>query len=246
MKRMTKALAALMIMVALVFAAGCKHETDPTNQGGNGAGVDDKDTITVSGSHSGHDYVDLGLPSGTLWATCNVGAISPVDFGDYFAWGETAPKGTFFWFNYRYSNEDDAKMTKYCNDSDYGYNGFTDDLTSLQPTDDAAIASWGDGWCIPTKDQWEELNQNITGVWIPINGVLGALFCASNGNSLFLPAAGCRWVDELFGNGCYWSSSLCTDNPTCAWEFDFDSDQYSVGGNRRSRGVPIRPVRSTR
>lgn len=78
-------------------------------------------------------YVDLGLPSGTLWATCNVGADTPEGYGDYFAWGETQPKTTYNWSTYRYCNGDYVKLTKYCGNSSYGYNGFTDDLTVLQP-----------------------------------------------------------------------------------------------------------------
>ena len=93
------------------------------------------------GSGDEHAYVDLGLPSGTLWATCNVGADTPEGYGDYFAWGETQPKDVYNWSNYQYCNGSHDQLTKYCNNSSYGYNGFTDNLTTLQPGDDAATAN---------------------------------------------------------------------------------------------------------
>ncbi len=84
---------------------------------------------------NGHAYVDLGLPSGTLWATCNIGATKPEEYGDYFAWGETSTKDTYDWTTYKYSKGDEDELTKYCDDSDYGYNygynGFTDSLNTL-------------------------------------------------------------------------------------------------------------------
>ena len=98
-----------------------------------------------------HEYVDLELPSGTLWATCNVGATNPEDFGDYFAWGETegvnSGKHDFEWSTYKYYkiNGNVEGLTKYCSNSRYGYEGFTDSLTVLAFTDDAATANWGWG-----------------------------------------------------------------------------------------------------
>ena len=137
------------------------------------------------------DWVDLGLPSGLLWATRNVGATSPEDYGDYFAWGETQPNKHFYdGFSYIYMERGDHGflLTKYCNDPLFGYNGFTDNLTILQPGDDAATANFGGR--TPTKEEWEELMNNTTATWTTQNGVNGLLFSAINGNSLFLPAAG--------------------------------------------------------
>ena len=105
-------------------------------------------------------WVDLGLPSGTLWATCNVGANAPEEYGDYFAWGETQSKDYYYWDTYQYCMGSSATMTKYCNKSNYGYNGFTDNLTTLLPEDDAATANWGTDWRMPTRDEWDELFQN--------------------------------------------------------------------------------------
>lgn len=97
-----------------------------------------------SGTANGHEWVDLGLPSGTLWATCNVGANKPEDYGDYFAWGETTTKSTYNWDTYIYANGPINKLTKYCNNANYADNGFTDNLTTLQGRDDPAT-SWGSG-----------------------------------------------------------------------------------------------------
>lgn len=212
---------------------------------------DDKEFTTKeggNGTYNGHDYVDLGLPSGTLWATCNVGATTPEEYGNYFAWGETTTKTTYDWSTYKYCNGSDNQLTKYCTVSHSGYNGFTDNLTTLQPTDDAATANWGSGWCMPTYDQWVELDQNTTQDWTTQNGVNGRLFTASNGNSIFLPAAGERYGEVLDGASRYgvcWSSSLSTELPEGAWGFYFGSGSYYMGlGEGRSMGNSVRAVRS--
>ncbi len=204
--------------------------------------------ITLDGGSNGHEYVDLGLPSGLLWATCNVGADSPEDYGDYFAWGETQPKDIYNWSTYQYCMGSNSTLTKYCNNSSYGYNGFTDDLTTLLPEDDAATANWGADWRMPTKEEWQELLDNTTRIWTTQNGVDGRLFTASNGNSLFLPAAGYRYYSSLYdagSKGDYWSSSLTTDSPSVALDFLFGSGGYSVNGSYRSDGLSVRAVRSS-
>ena len=193
-----------------------------------------------------HEYVDLGLPSGLLWATCNVGADTPEAYGDYFAWGETQPKSTYNWSTYQYCNGSRNRLTKYCSNSSFGYNGFTDNLTTLLPEDDAATANWGANWRMPTKEEWQELRYNTTYVWTTQNGVNGRLFTANNGNSLFLPVAGSRWDDELHNAGYYgkyWSSSLGTDNPRGAWNLSFDSYFTYEDFNNRYYGFSVRPVR---
>ena len=201
-----------------------------------------------NGTYQGHNYVDLGLPSGTLWATCNVGATTPEGYGDYFAWGETQPKPTYKWSTYQYCNGDYNKLTKYCSQSEYGYNGFTDNLITLLPEDDAATTNWGSGWRMPTSEQWEELRQNTTNTWTTLNGVNGRLFTASNGNSLFLPAAGSRW--EVFSKdgdyGFYWSSTLSPLASFGAVYFIIYSNNSPVSDNYRFHGWSVRAVRSAR
>lgn len=204
-------------------------------------------SFTTLSSGGGHTYVDLGLPSGLLWATCNVGADSPEEYGDYFAWGETQPKSDYSSSTYQYCMGSSTTLTKYCTDASYGYYGFTDNLTTLQPSDDAATAQWGSGWRMPTKEECQELLNNTTHVWTTQNGVNGRLFTATNGNSLFLPAAGYRGGTSLHGagtSGYYWSSSLDTDNPIKAWYPYFGSGGCNVGNGYRFDGQSVRPVRS--
>ena len=204
-------------------------------------------TVTGCGKKNKHEYVDLGLPSGTLWATCNVGATTPEGYGNYYAWGETTKKTTYSWSTYKWSNGSGTTPTKYCNDSDSGHNGFTDDLTELQAVDDAATANWGSGWKTPTSEQWQELKNNTTSTWTTQNSVNGWLLTASNGNSIFLPAAGSRWDDELYDAGSfglYWSSTLYTSNPINAWRFYFNADDFDLNYyDYRGFGQSVRPVR---
>ena len=215
------------------------------NQGGQNNGDDNGGN---SGDTTG-DWVDLGLPSGLLWATHNVGATNPEDYGDYFAWGETTTKSVYNWETYAYCSGDYKRLTKYCNSSSYGNNGFTDNLTVLQSGDDAATANWGNGARTPTDNEWTELISNCAGAWVTQNGVSGYRFTGRNGNTLFLPAAGRRWGDELDDAGSYgdyWSSSLYTGYPILAWRFHFSSDGARVVGDYRLGGFSVRPVRSAR
>ena len=205
-------------------------------------------TLDSGGVIGGHEYVDLGLPSGLLWATCNVGANAPEDYGNYYAWGETAPKSNYSWSTYQYSMGYYNTLTKYCAQSNYGYNGFTDNLTTLLPEDDAATANWGSNWRMPTQAEFQELLDNTTVTWTTRNGVNGRLFTASNGNSLFLPAAGCRDYGGLSGAGslgCYWSSSLSTVYPEDAWGLFFTSGYCSVEIFSCFSEQSVRPVCSS-
>ncbi|MBR5725498.1 MAG: leucine-rich repeat protein [Muribaculaceae bacterium] len=198
-------------------------------------------------SFAQHEYVDLGLPSGLLWATCNVGAASPEDYGDYFAWGETQPKDYYDWSTYQHCMGSFSTLTKYCYGSNYGYNGFIDYLSTLEPSDDAATANWGGNWRMPTQAEWQELIDNTTVTWTQQGGVNGALLTASNGNSLFLPAAGCRYGSNLSYGGYfseYWSSSLETDGSYFAWYYVFSSSDCSQLYTHRSDGRSVRAVRS--
>ena len=245
MKRFTKVLAAIMLMTAAFIAAGCTKTDDPNNGGNNDGG----NGGNGGGNQNNHEYVDLGLPSGTLWATCNVGADTPEGYGDYFAWGETTPKTVYTWESYIYAegtSDDDPGLTKYCSYSDDGYNGFIDNLTTLLPEDDAATANWGADWRTPTDEQWGELRGNTTYTWITLNGVNGRLFIAANGNSLFLPAAGNRRGSELYNDGRigdYWSSDTFT---TIAGGIRFSSNFTDDEGNPRFMGQSVRAVRAVR
>ena len=199
-------------------------------------------------NNSSVKWVDLGLPSGLLWADRNVGASSPEDYGNYYAWGETAPKEVYDWTTYAYGNDLD-QLTKYCNDSDYGLNGFTDNLTTLQASDDAASANLGGKARTPTRGEWEELLSQTTYGKVSRNGVRGLLLTGRNGKSIFLPAAGHRIGSSLSNageNGYYWSSTLYTDDPDDAWNFDFYSSGQGMFNNRyRDYGFSVRAVRAS-
>lgn len=217
-----------LLALLMVFAVSCTKELKDNN-----------------GTLDGHDYVDLGLPSGTLWATCNVGADTPEGYGDYFAWAETQTKGTYDWDTYKYANGSRSMLTKYCCDSVHGYNGYTDNMTILLPEDDATTVNWGGDWRIPTREQWQELLDNTTCIWTTRNGVNGCLFTASNGNRLFLPAAGLRFgngFDNSGSHGYFLSSSLDMRDPSCAWFFGFNSNYQVTDGTYRVGGFSVRPV----
>ena len=198
---------------------------------------------------SSENWIDLGLPSGLLWAECNIGATTPEGYGDYFAWGETSTKETYAWNNYKYSNGMYYELTKYCNKSSYGYNGYTDDLTILQPADDVATQELGNGARIPTKEEWEELRDNTSSKWTTQNGVKGYLFTASNGQHLFLPAAGYRPYERLDyegANGFYWSASLNENSPDEAWYIVLGSSSHNMSNSGyRQNGVTVRAVRAS-
>ena len=192
-----------------------------------------------------HEWVDLGLPSGTLWATCNVGANSPEEYGDYFAWGETEPKTDYSWSAYKYCMGSYDTMTKYCT-SNYGT---VDNKKELEPSDDAATANWGSGWQIPSLGQCDEL-LNIdytTKTWTAMNGKEGwHIISKSNGNSIFLPAAGGRGGTSLNDTrryGYYWSRSLYTGNSGCARYLGLRSSNISMYYANRCYGFSVRPVR---
>lgn len=218
-----------------------------TNEVGTSYGVDKSLTTYEEGNA---DWVDLGLPSGLLWATHNVGADAPEDYGDYFAWAETEPKDYYGWDNYKYCCYNygyySTGLTKYCTDSTYGWNGFVDNLTTLLPEDDAATVNWGIGSRMPTANEWSELINHCPSIWTTQNGVEGRLFTGSNGNSLFLPATGFSSDSSVGSRGDYWTSSLTITNPDDAYAGSISSNSCSVnnGGNRVIEHA-IRPVRSS-
>lgn len=190
--------------------------------------------------------VDLGLPSGTLWADRNIGADTPEECGDYFAWGETEPKAIYSWSTYKWCNGGEETQIKYCSDSEYGLNGFTDNKTTLDAEDDAATANWGDAWCMPTKAQLQELGDNCTWNFTSTtNDVRGCKVTGPNGNSIFLPAAAYR-KNDIYGAtgiyGYYRSSSLHESYPCNSWELFFYEKYDYINNNPRCYGYPVRAV----
>ena len=206
--------------------------------------------VEITSFHSGGEkWVNLGLPSGILWATCNVGANNPEEYGDYFAWAETQPKSVYSGYNYIYyifENTWHYGYTKYCPNSDYGYNNYTDNLTILQPCDDAAAANYGGR--TPTEMEWRELRDNCTSTWTTLNGINGQCLTGPNGNSIFLPNAGYRYEGELRNVGImgqYWSSSLNINDLQTAWEYTDSGNDYIYQASRPN-GLSVRAVHSAK
>ena len=187
--------------------------------------------------------IDMGLS--VKWANCNIGAIHPEEYGDYFAWGEIDPQiqNYYVWDTYKWCNGSSNSLTKYNTNSSYGT---VDNKISLDLEDDAARANWGGSWRMPTDAEWTELRENCTWTWTTRNGVNGRLVTSNtNGNSIFLPAAGTRNNGLLYsaGNmGTYWSSSLSIDGPFNADDVIINSDSVYKFGASRSVGLPVRPV----
>ena len=195
-----------------------------------------------SGTINGHEYVDLGLPSGIKWATCNVGASSPEDYGDYYAWGETKTKSNYTWKTYKWCNGSYKTITKYCTDSSYGR---VDNKTVLEPEDDVAHVQWGGSWRIPTRAEQDELREKCTWVWTTLNGIEGYKVTGPNGNSIFLPAAGYRNgtdVNDRGTHGYYWLSSLNSYGCFIAFYLYFTSSEYDWHSFDRYNGQSVRPV----
>lgn len=198
---------------------------------------------------NGHPYVDLGLPSGTLWATCNVGASSPEEYGDYFAWGEVEPKSTYADDNYAwgsYTNiPPDLGMTKY---------NTTDEKMVLEPEDDAAHVNMGGEWHMPTSAQCQELIDNTISAWTDNwNGteVTGIVFTSTaNTNSIFIPAGGEKFnnLTTDVGERLLLLTSSRHNNPGAMWFMygaSFDDGPYECFveyDSTRSYGTPVRGV----
>lgn len=198
---------------------------------------------------SNHPHaIDLGLPSGTKWACCNVGASRPTAYGDYYAWGEIATKTNYDRSTYKWG-ETAFELTKYCDNPDFGENWHTDNKTVLDPEDDVAHVKWGGQWRMPTKEQIEELCNNTKEKWIENykgTSVNGCLFTATNGKSIFLPAGGERDDTQLYSAyaGFFWSSSLVSGWPGSAYGLGFGSGEVFVDyRNDRITGRTVRPVR---
>lgn len=197
-----------------------------------------------------HQYIDLGLSSGTLWATCNVGANNPQDIGKFFAWGDTVGHGKdvsdgylFDWEHYIWCevSGDDTSFTKYCSDSSRGKDGFTDGEYELAPEDDAAYMNWGSEWRTPTKEQFDELQSECNWTLTTYHDVKGYEVTGPNGNTIFLPETGWRLDDMLLDGGAYWSRSTDPDDVGGAFYLGWDDwGTYLYGG--RLDGQCVRPV----
>lgn len=206
----------ILAIIAGAMMVSCNPDDDDSNNnnGGNNG----------NGQHNGHEYVDLGLS--VKWATCNVGATSPEDYGHYFAWGETRPKE-------KYTKENSLTYGKQMSD------------ISGNAQYDAATANWGGDWRMPTNYELGELRDECIWTWTMQNGVEGCNVKGPSGNSIFLPAAGLRFGSSLYcagEGGVYWSSAPSDSYSGDAWNLGFDSSGQYVYWRIRSDGISVRPV----
>src|SRR5574344_2517870 len=176
------------------------------------------DTITPG------EAIDLGLS--VKWASCNVGATTPEGCGGYYAWGETEEKSDYSWSAYKYYN---------------GFSGAYKNIGSnISGTQyDVAHVKWGGSWRMPTHEEFQELCNKCTSTWTTYNGVSGYKFVGTNGNSIFLPAAGSRWGTDVYrqgSNGCYWTGTICSYKSDIAWRLNFDLANLIPGYNNRILG----------
>jgi len=202
----------------------------------------DSITFTEPQAVSTHEYVDLGLS--VKWATCNVGAEKPEDYGDYFAWGETVPKSDYSWSTYKFTTDGGDTFTKYTGS----------DKTVLDAADDAATANWGGDWRMPTLDEQKELLDNCTWEWqeegnTAFGGVAGMKVTSKKtgytDKYIFLPASGYRYgasLSDAGSLGYYWSATLRADNAKRAYHLYFYSGDQDWDSVNRCYGRAVRPV----
>ena len=206
------------------------------------SGDDDNTTVTPgTPTVTAGTAIDLGLS--VKWASYNVGATKPEEYGGYYAWGETEEKSDYESYTYKYCNGSITSMTKYCT---YSSQGTVDGKTTLEPEDDVATVKWGGTWRMPTRAELDELRNSCTWTWTTLNGVNGHRVTGPNGNSIFLPFAGYRNGQEVRGRGSYgdyWSSSLFSDYSYYAYGLYFYSVYYDwINDFYRCYGLTVRPV----
>ena len=229
--------AAVMFMGNDSKPAGSSENPSSPTEADQAAMMEVVQPVSLTGTHENHEWVDLGLPSGLKWATCNVGSSRPGDYGNYYAWGETSTKGDYSWSTYEWYDNSTSTITKYNAD---------DKKKKLDVSDDAARANWGGDWRLPTEKEFQELRENCTWEWTTQNGHKGyKVTSKQNGQSIFLPAAGWRYgADEGFvgSYGGYRSSTPLESDAYRAYCLYFDEDSHLVYWYKRYGGRSVRPV----
>ena len=223
----------LILSIITLFFAGCKKD-DVFKKGD----VFKEGDVFYNGiAPDGHAWVDLGLPSGLKWATCNVGANSPEEYGDYFAWGETTTKTEY---------TEDNSMTYGLSYSELQSQGYIDGNGNLTSQYDAATANWGGDWRMPTEAEQEELLNKCTWTWTTKNDIKGYKVTGPSGASIFLPATGDRRGSSLYyagSRGYFWSSTLFDNyDDSKAHSLGFISSDHGMYINYRDYGQSVRSV----
>lgn len=194
-----------------------------------------------------YEFVDLGLPSGLLWATKNVGAVNPEDYGYYFSWGETYLKESYYWNTYSYCNGSSNTLTKYCFSTEFGE---VDNKYVLDENDDAVRVNWGENWRLPTEQDAMELYNSCSWAIGNLNGIRGCYITGPNGNSIFAPMAGYKQYKTTFHKGSelyLLLSTLYTNNevhPDYGLLIYCDETSYGLAGEERSFGFSARAVKN--
>ncbi len=216
MKKINLMLLGLMFVLSFV-PVSCGGDSDDD-------GLNPKESKNKS--HKGHEYVDLGLS--VKWATCNVGATKPDEYGDYYAWGEIEKKSLYTWDNSRTIDDYDVPAN-----------------ISGNPSYDVACAKWGGDWRLPTWDEYLELIDNCSWKWTTQGGKKGYKVTGKNGNSIFLPAAG-QWIDDELkyrnSRAFYWSGTWFDYFASNAKGLYFGADFNITHNIYRCNGCSVRPV----
>ncbi len=246
----------VVILVNRILSNDSYQTSSDANSDGK---VDITDVVLVvnyifNGNHtscpdSNHPHmIDLGLPSGTKWACCNVGATKPEQYGGYYAWGEVSEKSVYNHVTYQYAtgvdNDGDGSYDDYHGNFTYGvWQNLGSDIAGTLY--DVAHVQWGGSWVMPSHDQINELLDHCSSEWTSENGVYGRRFIGSNGGSIFLPAVGFRWYGDLYNvgaGGYYWSSTQNSDYSFYAFDLGFYSGYADWYYNGRDVGQSVRPV----
>lgn len=249
MKSLSKSLILSALLMATLFA-GCKKDdddeisSDALNKGVTTVWSQDS-TILIS-------VVDMGR--GLSWATCNLGANSPEQTGDFYAWAETETKKEYTRISYNwFKNGDIANITKYCTQKAYAYREKYDTVTVLKPADDPATVALGSQWQTPSSTQFRELIKRCTRTWGTVNGAWGCLLTSNdNGNSVFFPVTGVFDGNKITHSsiGFYWTRELNASSPNKAYSLwvrcDGDLSDIEVTDTDRERGLQVRAVIKTK
>lgn len=221
---------ALFLMAATPLFIACSDDDDSKTD------VDTNKAFTECPDANHPHMIDLGLPSGTKWACCNVGAKAPEEYGNYYAWGETQPKSEYNWDTYQYYDGSKSGDDRFVN--------IGSDIAGT--VYDAATANWGTPWRMPSRVQFLELKDECSSEWTNQSGVNGYKFTGRNGGTIFLPAAGCRTEngflsEDSFGGG-YWSSTSTAPKASYGLHYDSNGPFWSSVFTR-NYGFTVRPVR---
>ena len=225
---------AVIGILALTLSVGCSNGKDDTTE--DTKTVKKRNNGELTGVINGHEWVDLGLPSGLKWATCNVGASEAEEFGNYYAWGETEPKSEYTSINSLTYKVSFRKLKK---------SGIIDDSGTLTKEYDVASVNWGEEWRMPTIDEYQELISQCNWNFASFNGVNGYLVTGPNNKNIFLPAAAFQQnttIENVGDFGDYWSSTVVRELSGVAHSLGYSSKSHGRRRYARYAGRTIRPV----